>query len=158
MQMMHRYGFRIQTKSPARRFGDIRVTVTNRRLGINQTVEGRSYRLAMLAAAVGGVAEFGYLSLLPAYAVEAGASTSTSLRLLTVLLVGGICLQVLVGWLPTRAFGWILARDFHRLGRVLSREASAAQRRHGAHHDGAPEPDAAELFAIADAGRAAPAE
>ena len=55
--------------------------------------------LAMLAAAVGGVAEFGYISLLPAYAVEAGASTTTSLRLLTVLLVGGICLQVLVGWL-----------------------------------------------------------
>ncbi len=55
--------------------------------------------LAMLAAAVGGVAEFGYISLLPAYAVEAGATTTTSLRLLTVLLVGGICLQVLVGWL-----------------------------------------------------------
>lgn len=55
--------------------------------------------LAMLAAAVGGVAEFGYISLLPAYAVEAGASTSTSLRLLSALLVGGICLQVLVGWL-----------------------------------------------------------
>jgi hypothetical protein len=51
MQMMHRYGFRIQTKSPARRFGDIRIIVTNRRLGINQTVEGRSYRLARLAAA-----------------------------------------------------------------------------------------------------------
>ncbi|MFC3689848.1 MFS transporter [Aquipuribacter hungaricus] len=55
--------------------------------------------LAMLAAVVGGVAEFGYISLLPAYALEAGASTTTSLRLLTVLLVGGICLQVLVGWL-----------------------------------------------------------
>lgn len=55
--------------------------------------------LAMLAAAVGGVAEFGYISLLPAYAVQAGATTTTSLRLLTVLLVGGICLQVLVGWL-----------------------------------------------------------
>ena len=55
--------------------------------------------LAMLAAAVGGVAEFGYISLLPAYALDAGASTTTSLRLLSVLLVGGICLQVLVGWL-----------------------------------------------------------
>ena len=55
--------------------------------------------LAMLAAVVGGVAEFGYISLLPAYALEAGASTTTSLRLLTVLLLGGICLQVLVGWL-----------------------------------------------------------
>src|SRR6186997_1975840 len=36
-------------------------------------------------------------------------------------------LQVLVGWLPTRMFGWILARDFIRLERVLSKEASAAQ-------------------------------
>lgn len=55
--------------------------------------------LAMAAAAVGGVAEFGYISLLPAYALEAGASTQSSLRLLTVLLVGGITLQLLVGWL-----------------------------------------------------------
>jgi len=53
----------------------------------------------MLTAAVGGVAEFGYISLLPAYALDAGASTTTSLRLLTVLLVGGICLQALIGWL-----------------------------------------------------------
>lgn len=55
--------------------------------------------LAMAAALVGGVAEFGWISLLPAYALDAGASTTTSLRLLTVLLLGGITLQVLVGWL-----------------------------------------------------------
>ena len=67
-------------------------------------------------------------------------------------------LQVLVGWLPTRAFGWILARDFHRLGRVLSREASAARRWHDAYPDGASVPEAAGLFPGVDAGRAAPAE
>lgn len=64
--------------------------------------------LAMAAAAVGGVAEFGYISLLPAYALEAGASTTTSLRLLSVLLVGGITLQLLVGWLADHV-------DRHRL-------------------------------------------
>jgi MFS family permease len=58
--------------------------------------------LAMAAAVVGGVAEFGYISLLPAYALDAGASMSTSLRLLSVLLVGGISLQLLVGWLADR--------------------------------------------------------
>ena len=55
--------------------------------------------LAMAAAVVGGLAEFGWISLLPAYAIDAGASTTTSLRLLTVMLLGGITLQVLVGWL-----------------------------------------------------------
>jgi MFS family permease len=59
--------------------------------------------LAMAAAVVGGVAEFGWISLLPAYAMDAGAGTTASLRLLTVLLVGGILLQPLVGWLADRA-------------------------------------------------------
>jgi uncharacterized protein YndB with AHSA1/START domain len=66
-------------------------------------------------------------------------------------------LKVLVGWLPTRAFGWILARDFQRLGRVLSKEASAAQRWHDAYPDGVPVPEAADLSAGVDAGRPAPA-
>ncbi|WP_336921687.1 MFS transporter [Aquipuribacter sp. SD81] len=55
--------------------------------------------LALAAAVVGGVAEFGWISLLPAYALDAGAGSTASLRLLTVLLVGGILLQPLVGWL-----------------------------------------------------------
>jgi MFS family permease len=45
------------------------------------------------------VVEFGYISLLPVYAVEAGASDSTALRLLSVLLLGGIVLQFGLGWL-----------------------------------------------------------
>jgi uncharacterized protein YndB with AHSA1/START domain len=67
-------------------------------------------------------------------------------------------LQVLVGWLPTRTFGWILARDFRRLDQVLSKEASSARRWRGAYPDGASEPDAAALFARADSRRAAQAE
>ena len=67
-------------------------------------------------------------------------------------------LQLLVGWLPARTFGWILARDFHRLDRVLSSEASAAQRWREAYPDGVPVPEAADLFPGVDAGRAAPAE
>lgn len=58
--------------------------------------------MAMAAALVGGVAEFGYISLLPAYAVQAGTSEVTSLRLVSVLLVGGIVLQLLIGWLADR--------------------------------------------------------
>jgi hypothetical protein len=67
-------------------------------------------------------------------------------------------LRVLVGWLPTRVFGWILARDFHRLGRVLSREASAAQRWRDAYPDRVSLHEGADLFPGVDAGRAAPAE
>ena len=67
-------------------------------------------------------------------------------------------LQVLVGCLPTRAFGWILARDFRRLDRVLAREASGARRWHNAYPDGVPGHDAAELFPGVDSGRPVPAE
>jgi MFS family permease len=58
--------------------------------------------VALAASATGGVVEFGYISLLPVYAVEAGASDSTALRLLSVLLVGGIVLQFGIGWLADR--------------------------------------------------------
>ncbi len=58
--------------------------------------------VAMAAALVGGVVEFGYISLLPVYAVAAGADADTALRLLSVLLVGGIVLQVALGWLADR--------------------------------------------------------
>ena len=67
-------------------------------------------------------------------------------------------LQVLVGWLPTRTFGWVLARDFLRLDRVLSRQASGARRWRDAYPNGTPEPDAADLFPGIDSGRPAPAE
>jgi Polyketide cyclase / dehydrase and lipid transport len=67
-------------------------------------------------------------------------------------------LRVLVGWLPTRVFGWFLARDFSRMNRVLSREMEAAHRWHGNHPNGVPEPDAADLFPGVDSGRPAPAE
>ncbi len=58
--------------------------------------------VALAAALVGGVAEFGYISLLPVYAVQTGADGDTALRLLSVLLVGGIALQPLLGWLADR--------------------------------------------------------
>jgi MFS family permease len=58
--------------------------------------------LGMAAALADGVIEFGYLSLLPAYATEAGASDSTALHLLAVLLIGGVTLQFFMGWLADR--------------------------------------------------------
>ena len=67
-------------------------------------------------------------------------------------------LRVLVGWLPTAVFGWILSRDFRRLDRVLSREAQAARRWDDHYPDGAPLLDAAESLAFVEAGRPAPAE
>ena len=67
-------------------------------------------------------------------------------------------LQVLVGWLPARVFGWFLARDFPRLDRVLARETQAAERWHNRYPDGVPDPEAADLFAGVDSGRPAPAD
>ncbi len=58
--------------------------------------------VAMAAALLGGIAEFGYISLLPVYAVESGADGDTALRLLSVLLVGGVVLQAGLGWLADR--------------------------------------------------------
>lgn len=58
--------------------------------------------VALAASATGGVVEFGYISLLPVYAVDAGASDSTALRLLSVLLIGGVVLQFGIGWLADR--------------------------------------------------------
>jgi MFS family permease len=58
--------------------------------------------VAIAAAVVGGVAEFGYISLLPSYALDAGLTESEGLRLLTVLLVGGMALQWGIGWLADR--------------------------------------------------------
>ena len=67
-------------------------------------------------------------------------------------------LRALVGWLPTGVFGWILARDFRRLNRVLTTEAQAARRWQNRYPDGVPELDAPERVAGVEAGRPAPAE
>ena len=67
-------------------------------------------------------------------------------------------LRVLVGWLPTSVFGWILSRDFRRLNRVLAREAQAARRWQNHYRDGVPGVDASERVAALEAGRPAPAE
>jgi MFS family permease len=57
---------------------------------------------AMAAALIGGVVEFGAISMLPVQALEAGLAEADALRLLTLLLVGGVALQPLVGWLADR--------------------------------------------------------
>lgn len=58
--------------------------------------------LAMAAALVGGVAEFGYISLMPSYAVASGLDLDQALHLLTALVLGSVALQVLLGWLADR--------------------------------------------------------
>ena len=67
-------------------------------------------------------------------------------------------LRVLVGWLPTHVFGWILARDFVRLNRVLAREARAAGRWRNHHPGGVPELPAPERITGVEVRRPAPAE
>jgi len=67
-------------------------------------------------------------------------------------------LRVLVGWLPTGVFGWILARDFRRLNRVLASEARATRRWQNHYPDGVPELDRPDHLAGVDVGRPAPAE
>lgn len=67
-------------------------------------------------------------------------------------------LRVLVGWLPTGVFGWILARDFRRLNRVLATEAQAARRWQDHYPDGVPGLDPPERVAGVEARRPAPAE
>jgi|GEM_PF-379014 MFS family permease len=57
---------------------------------------------AMAAALAGGVAEFGAVSLLPVQALAVGLDQDTVLRLLSLLLVGGIALQPVIGWLADR--------------------------------------------------------
>lgn len=59
--------------------------------------------VAMIAGVVGGLLELGHFAMLPVYALQAGASEAEALRLLTVFMVGGISLQLVVGWLADRA-------------------------------------------------------
>jgi len=58
--------------------------------------------VAMIGALLGGFLELGYFALLPVYAVQSGLGESEALRLLTVLMVGGIVLQFGIGWLADR--------------------------------------------------------
>lgn len=67
-------------------------------------------------------------------------------------------LRVLVGWLPASVFGWILARDFVRLNRVLAKEAQAARRWLNHYPHGVPDLDASGRVAVLEPGRPAPAE
>jgi len=67
-------------------------------------------------------------------------------------------LRLLVGWLPTDVFGWILARDFRRLDRVLAREAQAARRWQNHYPDGIPGLVAPDRISAVEAGSPTPAE
>ncbi len=65
----------------------------------------RALRLApfaMAASLVGGIAEFSTIALLPTYGLRAGLTQDQVLRLLTLLLVGGIVLLPGLGWLADR--------------------------------------------------------
>ena len=57
---------------------------------------------AMAGAFLGGFLETSHFSLLTNAAMGAGVAESTSLRFLTVLLVGGLTLQFLLGWIGDR--------------------------------------------------------
>lgn len=59
--------------------------------------------VAMVAGVVGGLLELGHFALLPIYALQNGATEDQALRLLTLFMVGGIALQLVVGWLADRA-------------------------------------------------------
>lgn len=58
--------------------------------------------VAMAAALVGGVAEFGYIALVPSYALASGLPADQSVHVLTALIVGGVSLQAVVGTLADR--------------------------------------------------------
>ncbi len=58
--------------------------------------------IAMAASLVGGIAEFGYISLVPSYALASGLPTDQSVHVLTALVVGGVILQAIVGTLADR--------------------------------------------------------
>lgn len=76
--------------------------------------------IAMIGALAGGLTELGYFSLLPVYAIDAGLTASDGLALLSTLMVGGIVLQFLVGWLCDR-----ISRDAVMIGVGLSGTALA---------------------------------
>lgn len=58
--------------------------------------------VAMAAALIGGVAEFGYISLVPSYALATGLPEAQAVHVLTALILGGVALQAAVGVLADR--------------------------------------------------------
>lgn len=65
----------------------------------------RAARLAPLSlagAVAAGTAEMGFLALLPVYAIASGVAEGAALRLLAALMLGGLALQLAVGWLSDR--------------------------------------------------------
>ena len=67
--------------------------------------------IAMIGGLAGGALELGYFSLLPVYALGAGLTSSEGLVLLSTLMVGGIILQFVIGWLCDR-----ISRDAVMIG------------------------------------------
>ena len=59
--------------------------------------------LAMATAFLGGILEMSHFSLLANVTIASGASTSRALEFLTVLLVGGLTLQIVIGWIADKA-------------------------------------------------------
>jgi hypothetical protein len=66
-------------------------------------------------------------------------------------------LRVLVGWLPTAVFGWILSRDFRRLDSVLTNHLRGEERWRNAHPHGVPD-QSLDRWTPVESGRPAPAD
>lgn len=58
--------------------------------------------VAMVGAALAGAVEMGFVSLLPLFATAIGLVQAEALRLLTIMLIGGVVLQLAIGWLSDR--------------------------------------------------------
>jgi MFS family permease len=56
----------------------------------------------MMAAFIAGFAEVGNLSLIPNVAIAAGRSEQSALTLLSILTLGGVSLQFVIGWLADK--------------------------------------------------------
>ncbi len=59
--------------------------------------------LGMAAAFIGGVLEMSHFSLLANVAISSGVTTERALEFLTILLIGGLTLQFLIGWMADKA-------------------------------------------------------
>ena len=59
--------------------------------------------IAMLGGVVGGLLELGHFAMLPIYALQTGSPEPEALRLLSFFMIGGMVLQLPIGWLADRA-------------------------------------------------------
>lgn len=59
--------------------------------------------VAMLGGVIGGLLELGHFAMLPIYALQTGSPETEALRLLSFFMIGGIALQLPIGWLADRA-------------------------------------------------------